>query len=276
MKFIKNTLFLVVVLCAFQAMSQERFIQLNEIVTNSAKIFTPNQLEGLKIKRINFENTTTNQLVILTIKELGYETKVDYGLEPYITDVIASKIIRNTMISQFIEELFKEINSEVDKLINYLNNPETSEGIKADEQKSKTIYEVIVIGLLSIFMVIGSFVFNRIYRDFIELFRGILTGKIGFFRGFLILIMAVVPIYFALLFYIIPFIFLFTFIQSNVEDYDSPFLWILVPFYGISILIAIFKILFKRKEDLKISLKSNKRYMRKNDWNIFFYFIFPK
>ena len=129
-------LFLVFSWCA----AQENYPKLTEIVTDNAQIFTQPQLEELRDKLHQFELETTNQVVILTINELGNETieqyangvfnqnklgqegkdngililfskldrevriEVGYGLEPYITDAVASRIIRNTMVPRFKEE----------------------------------------------------------------------------------------------------------------------------------------------------------------------------
>jgi uncharacterized protein len=121
---------------------QDPYPQLTEIVTDNANIFTSEELQGLRTKLIQFEDETTNQVVVLTINDLGYETieeyangvfnrnklgqagkdngililfskndrevriEVGYGLESYITDAVASRIIRNTMIPKFKEEAY--------------------------------------------------------------------------------------------------------------------------------------------------------------------------
>nr|WP_245603240.1 TPM domain-containing protein [Maribacter antarcticus] len=43
-------------------------MQLSEIVTDSANIFTPNQLFELQQKLTDFEVQTTNQLVVVSIE----------------------------------------------------------------------------------------------------------------------------------------------------------------------------------------------------------------
>jgi uncharacterized protein len=133
-------------------------MQIKEIVTDSAGIFTTNEVSELKEKLTAFEAETTNQLVVVTIDQLGFETiegyanrlfnqnglgqegkdngllilfskqdrevriEVGYGLEPYITDAVASRIIRNTMIPNFKKEKYYEgISKAVDQLIMFLN-----------------------------------------------------------------------------------------------------------------------------------------------------------
>jgi uncharacterized protein len=308
---IKNILLSLALVFTTAVISQEKYIPLHEIVTDSARIFTPSQLEELKVKLTNFESETTNQLVVLTIRELGYESiesyangtfnengigqkekdngililfsrndrevriEVGYGLEPYITDAVASRIIRNTMIPNFKEErYFEGINTAVDELILYLSNPEALEEFKADieasEQKNKTIGIVFLVGFLSLFVGVGGFFFIKSYRSLIEVFRGMMVGKMGFFHGLFVIPFATLTTLFGLIFIVVPLVMGSLAYGLDFESYayllDKPtkLLWLLVPFFGIAILIALIKIRYKGKEDLKISwIKNDKRYMRK-------------
>ena len=307
----KKGILLLFLSISFSIFSQGNYPELREIVTDSARIFTTGQLEQLKTKLTSFENETTNQLVVLTIRELGYETiegyangtfnqnglgqkdkdngililfssndrevriEVGYGLEPYITDAIASRIIRNTMIPKFKEELYFEgINAATDEIILYLKNPETLEELKAEiaasEKKNKNIGIIFMVGFLSLFVGVGGFFFVKSYRNLIEVFRGIFTGKLGFFHGLFMVPFAGLSSSFGLVFIIIPLIAGSAIFGPNLKEYeyllDKPkqFLWLLVPFFGVALLIALIKIRLKGKEDLDISwFKTNKSYMRK-------------
>ena len=73
MQAIKNTFLVLFLVLTSPVISQKKHNSLNQIVTDSARIFTANQLDGLKLKLTNFERETTNQLVILTIRDLGGE-----------------------------------------------------------------------------------------------------------------------------------------------------------------------------------------------------------
>jgi uncharacterized protein len=53
-------------------------MQLSQIVTDSTNIFTPNQLFELQQKLTDFEAKTTNQWVVVSIKQLGFETIKSY------------------------------------------------------------------------------------------------------------------------------------------------------------------------------------------------------
>nr|WP_262493214.1 TPM domain-containing protein [Maribacter antarcticus] len=114
-----------------------------------------------------------NGLLIL-FSELDREVRIEvgYGLEPYITDAVASRIIRNTMIPKFKEELYYDgISSASEQLILFLNNPEALEEFKADMQRSEEknrMLGIIFLGLfLSVFVGVGSFLFLRAYKGLI-------------------------------------------------------------------------------------------------------------
>lgn len=227
-------LFLVSSLC----FAQKPYPQLSEIVTDHAKIFTPEQLDGLRTKLAHFETETTNQLVILTIDDLGNETieqyangvfnqnklgqegkdngililfskndrevriEVGYGLESYITDAVASRIIRNTMIPKFKEEdYFGGLDIATNQIIEFLNNPEALDEFKKEIEAEGEMpwWAYIVITLfLSVFMVAGGFVFYKGYSGLVEIFRGIFIGKLAIIKGVYLMIFTFMMIAFGL------------------------------------------------------------------------------
>lgn len=308
-----------IVLCYFLflisscGLAQQHYLDLREIVTDSAQIFTVQELEGLKTKLTNFEEETTNQLVVLTIKELGFETieeyanktfnknklgqrekdngililfaksdrkvriEVGYGLEPYITDAVASNIIRNTMIPQFKEaNYFEGINLAADQLIEFLNNPEALEEFKkeieADENQMDWVVKLIMTLFLSIFITAGGFIFFKAYSGLIEIFRGMLIGKLGLLQGIFMMVFSLIQILFSSVFILMP-LFFASMVFGIVKDIDNIeqvferthwLYYILTGFIGITILIAVSKILLKGKENFKLSFyKNDKTYMRK-------------
>jgi len=300
-----------VLLISFYAQAQKQYMQLTEIVTDSADIFTPDQLTELRQKLTGFETETTNQLVVVTIKNLGFESIESYanglfnqnglgqegkdngllilfskmdrevrievgsGLEPYITDAVASRIIRNTMIPKFKEELYYVgISEGTDQLISFLNNPEALKEFKADirqaEDKNKTI-GIVFLGLfLSVFVGVGGFFFTRTYKGLVEIFRGIFIGKLGVVPGIFMSVAALVSSFFGLLFVIVPLVVAaaiyrpdFVFNEGLLESPEIGF-WLLIPFMGIAMFIAFVQIKFFGKEDFKLSLLENdKTYYRK-------------
>ncbi|WP_396591498.1 TPM domain-containing protein [Allomuricauda sp. R78024] len=310
---VKRVLFYFLLLVSFFGFAQQQYPDLKEIVTDSAKIFTVQELEGLKTKLTNFEEETTNQLVVLTIKELGFETieeyanktfnknklgqkekdngililfahndrkvriEVGYGLEPYITDAVASNIIRNTMIPQFKESNYYEgINLAADQLIEFLNNPEALEEFKkemdANENQMDWVVKLVMALFLSIFIAAGGFIFFKAYSGLIEIFRGMLIGKLGLLQGLFMMVFSLIQILFSSVFILMPLFFasMVFGVVKDIDNMDQVFehthwlYYILASFLGITILIAVLKILLKGKEDFKLSLyKNDKTYMRK-------------
>lgn len=305
----KTLVFCFLGLLAFLGTAQEQYPQFTEIVTDEAGIFTDPELQGLRTKLTQFETETTNQLVVLTIDELGNETieeyangvfnqnklgqedkdngililfskndrevriEVGYGLEPYITDAVASRIIRNTMIPKFKEEdYFGGIDTATDQIIEFLKNPdalaEFNEEIAAEAEMPWWGYLIITV-FLSIFIAAGGFVFYKGYDLLAEVFRGMLLGKLAVFRGIFMLIptfmmlafgsvFILMPLYFLTLFY--GFIYDLTFLEEDLS-------WVFYAFAGFilfTIVVVALKIKLKGDQDLKLSLfKSDSTYMSK-------------
>ncbi|SNR55496.1 uncharacterized protein SAMN04488009_2375 [Maribacter sedimenticola] len=300
--------FLLIGLCAN---AQEHYYELRDFVTDSAYIFTPEQEMDLNQRLVDFETATTNQLVIVTIEQLGYETietyanglfnqngigqegkdngllilfseldrevriEVGYGLEPYITDAVASRIIRNTMIPNFKEEAyFNGIDHATNQLIEFLNDPEALEEFKqeiADEHDKEKLYMNIFLGVfLSIFMGVGGFFFFRSYQNVIEVFRGVFIGKLGVLPGIFMLLGGSISTLFGMVFMVIPLFIAYSIYTSDqdmvMQIFDEPklLLWLLLPFFGIAAIIAFIKLKITGKDKLSISwLKNDKTYYRK-------------
>ena len=291
--------------------SQEQYPKLTQIVTDNAKIFTSEQLQLLRTKLTDFETASSNQLVILTINELGQETieefanntfnqnrlgqegkdngililfskndrevriEVGYGLEPYITDAVASRIIRNTMIPRFKDEdYFGGMDAATNQLIDFLKHPTSLEEFmkqaEAEELASWPWWVLIIITLfLSIFILAGGFVFYMGYRLLIEVFRGMLIGKLGVVPGIFKAFATFFPMAFGLVFILMPLFFLSMVFGLNLDfeglmENTSWAYYILSGFLGVTLFLAYLKILVKGKEDFKLSLiKSDRKYIKK-------------
>jgi uncharacterized protein len=289
--------------------AQNQYLQLRAIVTDSAQIFTPEQLDSLTSKLNRFESETTNQLVILTINELGYETieeyangtfnqnrlgqedkdngililfskndrevriEVGYGLEPYITDAVASRIIRNTMIPKFKEEdYFGGLDLATDQIIEFLLDPEALEEFKRkiEEDSAMPLWaKIVIILFLSVFVFAGGFVFYKGYSALIEMFRGIFIGKLGLVPGIFMIPFGMLQAGFGLVFMLMPLFFLSMFLELNINidpllDNLSWLYYVLPGFFVFTMLLALLKIMLKGKEDFKLSwVKSDSNYMSK-------------
>ncbi|GLU43568.1 hypothetical protein Musp01_11920 [Muricauda sp. NBRC 101325] len=290
-------------------MAQQEYPKLTQIVTDNAGIFTQEQLAGLRSKLTQFETETTNQLVVLTIEELGNETiegyanktfnqnglgqaekdngililfaeldrevriEVGYGLEPYITDAVASRIIRNTMIPYFKDEqYFEGIDMATNQIITFLSDPEALEEFKAEMESEDDIpwWVMLFIALfLLMFVAAGGFIFYKSYTSLLEMFRGIFIGKLGVVPGIFMMLFMLMPIAFSLVFILLP-VFFMVEVLGMAPNYDELFmnaswnLYGLIFFFVVTILLAIIKIIRKGKEDIKISFfKTDKKYMSK-------------
>ncbi|WP_421808626.1 TPM domain-containing protein [Flagellimonas sp.] len=290
--------------------AQGTYPTLTEIVTDKAQIFTPSELEELRTKLYQFESETSNQLVILTIDALGNETiegyafevfnknklgqegkdngililfseldrevriEVGYGLESYITDAVASRIIRNTMIPKFKEEdYYGGLDLATDQIIDFLKHPEALEEFKAEiaEEEEMPWW---LLGLISLFLLMfvaaGAFVFYKGYSTLIEILRGIFTGKLAVVRGIFMAIFMSFPMVFGLVFMGMPLFFMamiLGFEEVLLENGLSVGALVLVGLlaFGIlTIILVILKIKRKGDEGFKLSLlKSDKTYMKK-------------
>ena len=199
---IKNIfiLFLLYTLCA---VGQQKTPSLNAIVADNAHIFTGAEKEQLIDKLRNFETETTHQLVVLTIKNLNGESieeyalnvfnknklgqkkldngilllfsledrkvriEVGYGLEPVITDALASRIIRTILIPNFKKEnYYKGINEATSKIIEFINSPNLIDDFVIQEEEIPTETSYVArfftgIFLAPVFFLLSYFGFNR-------------------------------------------------------------------------------------------------------------------
>ncbi|MGB2761099.1 MAG: TPM domain-containing protein, partial [Maribacter stanieri] len=296
--------FLLLLLFSLYTNAQEQYYELRDYVTDSANIFSPHQVLELNTRLLDFEEKTTNQIVVVTIEQLGFNTietyandlfnkngigqegkdngllilfseldrevriEVGYGLEPYITDAVASRIIRNTMIPNFKEaEYYTGINQAADQLIEFLNDPSALEEFKkeiVDEDSKEKLYMNIFLGIFfSIFIGVGGFFFLKSYVNVIEVFRGVFMGKLGVLPGVFMLLAGSFSSAFGLVFIIVPLIIGYSIYMSNSQaaafifDEPSLILWLLLPFFGIAAIIAFIKLKISGEEDLSISWVKN-------------------
>ena len=304
-------IFFLFLLVSFCANAQQQFYELRDYVTDSADVFTPDQVLDLNQRLLDFEEKTTNQLVVVTIEELGFETiesyanglfnqngigqkgkdngllilfsesdrkvriEVGYGLEPYITDAVASRIIRNTMVPNFKEEeYFKGVNEASNQLMQFLNDPDALAEFKQEiadaENNSQRISYVFAGIFLLIFTAVGGFFFLKTYKNTIEVFRGIFMGKLGVVPGLFMLIAGSFSSVIGLVFMLAPLIMVFSIYESDSVFLAIPFeeptvlLWLLVPFFGIAAIIAFIKLKISGKEEIRISwLKNDITYYNK-------------
>ena len=153
--------------------ANEAYPNLTEIVTDSAGIFSEDEVQKLRKKLSDFEIETSNQVVVLTIKSLSGESiesyaletfnqnklgqkdkdngvlilfakedrkvriEVGYGLEGVLTDILSGRIIQDRMIPEFKSgNYFTGIENGTDDIIKFLKQPELGESFLKEKQIS--------------------------------------------------------------------------------------------------------------------------------------------
>ncbi|MFS4415992.1 TPM domain-containing protein [Maribacter sp. 2307ULW6-5] len=306
---LKNVLLLWALLSWALLPGQGQYPEIKAIVTDSAAVFTPTETSLLIEKLTAFEKETTNQLVVVTVERLGFETiesyanglfnqnglgqegkdngllilfseqdrkvriEVGYGLEPYITDAVASRIIRNTMVPRFKkDEYYKGISLATDQLINFLDSPEALEEFKSEIERSETKYKwfgYVMVGLFaSIFLGYGGFLSYASYKELLKVVRGMLLGKLGLVPGIFVVLGALLNCSVSLVFMLVPLVVVYqiqwpsiSLIDSLLDHKNVAFLFLLVT---VAVVAAAIKIRFFDKKKFQFSLwKNDKTYYRK-------------
>ncbi|WP_245529703.1 TPM domain-containing protein [Cellulophaga algicola] len=243
---IKNLLTTLLLFLATIGVAQDHYPVLDRIVTDNAQILTEAQVQLLSFNLEALETETSNQLIILTIEDLNnepiedyaYKTfevnkigqknkdngillliakedkkvriEVGYGLEEYLTDALASRIIREQIVPEFRKEnYYTGINNTIETIITVLKNQDKAQGQGLEnEQESNLspIFKILISLVLLIIVVIASIIFKFIYQFIIEAFRGLFIGKLNP-KDFLIEILQIlVPLICNLAFICIPLI----------------------------------------------------------------------
>lgn len=218
---IKKIVFLLFVCFTVVGSAQDyQYPVIKDIVTDNAGIFETEAAQALRNKLKNFETETTTQLVVLTVNSLGGQTiedfanktfnqnklgqakedngililfssfdrevriEVGYGLEPYITDIVAKQIIEYTMIPEFKEgAYFTGINKATDQLIDFIKNPEALEKfkelIKERDSKQDRIANIVLSIFGFFFLIAGVFVIYQSVKIALKIFKKFFTAEIG-------------------------------------------------------------------------------------------------
>ncbi|WBU90246.1 TPM domain-containing protein [Cellulophaga omnivescoria] len=218
---IKKIAFLVLLCFTVVGAAQDyQYPVIKDIVTDNAGIFEREAAQALRNKLTNFETETTTQLVVLTINSLNGQSiedfanktfnqnklgqakedngililfsnldrevriEVGYGLEPYITDIVAKRIIEDTMIPEFKEgAYFTGINKATDQLINFIKNPEAlkkfKELIKERDRKQERIANILLLTFGFFFLITGCFVIYISGKKGLKIFKKFFTERVG-------------------------------------------------------------------------------------------------
>ncbi|MDO8579358.1 MAG: TPM domain-containing protein [bacterium] len=123
-------------------------------------------------------------LVLVSPSDREARIEVGYGLEPTITDVVSSTIMRNVMIPSFKNsDYFGGVNSAIDLVIGLVKgDPETQQYIQSSVEIEKNngrinLSEVLYFFLIVVIQLIPVIIYSKSWW---------LGGMLGFFLGLLI------------------------------------------------------------------------------------------
>ncbi|WP_147677321.1 TPM domain-containing protein [Algibacter pacificus] len=255
----------------------------NNTVENYAnQVFNKNKLG---------QKDADNGLLILIAKnDRKFRIEVGYGLEPIITDAFASRIIRKTMTPKFKDGRFYEgVNAGTTEIIQLIDDPkyrdEFATLIKEEDKIplwGKVLLGVMLTLFFSIFISAGGFTFYTGYKKVLNVFRGLIIGKVSVISFPFLLLSSLFLVLFSLPFIVLPLFFAVMIISTQVGENTmiDPFNLIeeasflnptnLLIFAVVLFIILPLIIVFSTRSSIKYQplkfslLKNDKKYMSKN------------
>jgi len=287
---------------------QNKLKEIDTRTTNQIVVLVINDLQGEYIEsyankvfnenKIGQEKEDNGVLIFIATNDRRVRIEVGSGLEHILTDAKSSRIIREVIIPQFKKQnYYKSIDVSITMIDTLISGDfdtkkeqrETNQKVRSEDsffvKIIKDIGFVIFIGafLFGLLFVMMKFFFVKVFENLIDLYRGLIVGKIGvlnFIPMFLMtaffILMMILPMVLGTILgfwfflntiiiekYIVKFS-LFGFIKENV---------ILSIVIGISIIVFTLFIgpflmaFFNRKHvaglALKLSFKTDKDYVKK-------------
>lgn len=216
---------IILFLCLFyfqSISSQENYPVLKEIVTDNAALFSETELLQLRQKLTAYESKTTNQIVVLTINDLGINTVENYayqvfnlngnkfgqaavdngllilvaknnrkfrievgdGLTPIITDAFASRVNRINITPAFKKgNYFNGIDEATSEIIKLIESPEyRDEFANFIKEEEKTPLWGKILFFVFISAFLGVFIFVG-SKMFIKGYKQLINVFRGFITG---------------------------------------------------------------------------------------------
>ena len=269
----------------------------HQIVVLTINSLGNNTIENYAYKTFNLEGNRFGQkeadngiLILVAKNDREFRIEVGDGLTPIITDAFASRINRTNITPAFKEEdYFKGIDEATSEIIKLIDSPEYRDEFDnlIEEEGNVPLWGKILFGLFLVAF-LGTFIFfgGRIliqgFKQLINLYKGLITGKISVLMFPLLLLLSLFTIAISLPFVIMPIFFAVAMITQMNDEEGLNRLFLLVENSGYlnitnAILLAI-GICFiiplaiaystrskNRYVPIKFSLfKSDKSYMSKN------------
>lgn len=255
----------------------------NESIESFAlNVFNDNQLG---------QGDKDNGILILFAKDdRKVRIEVGYGLEPIMTDAISSRIIRNVMIPKFKnEDYFEGLDEGTDEIIKIISDPKYADEFAQETESSETmpfwgkiLVFLLFFGFLGIFVAVGTALFWSAYKDLINAYRGLFSGRISVLSFPFMLLGTLFALVFGLVFMLGPLIGLFFIFSQLILDgslnsifygFNAPqetIIWALMTIVAIlfvilPIILGILKVTNLDKKALAFSLlKSDKKFIKKH------------
>ncbi|WP_159018783.1 TPM domain-containing protein [Algibacter sp. L3A6] len=262
-------------------------LTINSLGNNTVENYA---LQVFEKNKLGQEEADNGLLILIAKNDRKFRIEVGYGLEPIITDAFASRIIRETMTPEFKKgDFYKGVDLATSEIIKLIDDPKYRDEFNnlVEKEGKMPLWGKIIIGFillifLSLFIGVGSTVFYKGFKQLINVFRGLITGKVSVVLFPFLLVSSLLTIGFSLPFIIMPLlfgIFIIGIASENNIDID-PFEYLeslpltaipitmvslVVIFIILPLIIAIYTRSNKDYESVKFSfLKSDKSFMSKN------------
>ena len=233
------------------------------------------------------EELDNGVLIVLSKSDREVRIEVGYGLEGILTDALCRRIIEQQMIPNFKEQdYFLGIDEGTNTIIRLIDDPEFAQEFAKEEPMmplwGKVLLMLFVGGFLSFFLFFGSKALMGSYKNLINIYRGVLSGKIGVLLFPLLAIGNLLSVAVSLIFTLMPLVFFWVFLSAFALEID-PFETIassgLLPWFTkangiwasivlivvVPLLIALYRMRTGTLEPFEVSwTKNDKRFMKKH------------
>lgn len=246
-------------------------------------------LEVFEQNQIGQEGEDNGVLILFSAKDREVRIEVGYGLEHILTDAISSRLIRNIMIPEFKESrYFEGMDFATDEIIRIIRNPDDIEefadlddGIVMMPFWGRLLIFILVGGFLSVFFFIGFWLLRKSYKDLVNAYRGLISGKISLVYFPFMLLGLFFILLFGLVFTLVPlffFLMVLSIVNLNIDTasildaivnsgYINGYTVLMaICFFLLGLPLLIATLMVKRyNEGFMFSfLKSNKSFLKKN------------
>jgi uncharacterized protein len=268
----------------------------HQIVVLSIDALGNDTVENYAFQTFNLEGNQFGQaadngiLILIAKNDRKFRIEVGDGLTPIITDLYASRINRNSITPAFKkEEYYRGIDEATTEIIKLIDSPEYREEFSnlIEKEGKMPAWGIILLGLfitvfLGFFIFMGTKVVLEGYKRLINLYIGLITGKVSVLLFPLLFLVSIISVLFGLPFILAPIFFgiviVSTFNNSKTElqvfdffdkaeylNINNGIIALVILLVVIPLIIAYFTRSKKRFTPINFSFtKSDKRFMSKN------------